>query len=333
MSLTLSVLDQSPIAEGSSPEDALKETIELAQRVEALGYHRFWVSEHHDTNSLAGSSPEILVAYLAAKTTSIRLGSGGVMLPHYSAYKVAENFKVLEALAPNRIDLGIGRAPGGMPRATIALHDGKTRDIKRYPKQVEELLQYLYDSIPENDPLYGLKATPLITTTPDVWLLGSSESTASLAASKGLPYSFAQFINGENGPNYMQLYRDNFTPSQYLTKPKSMISVFVICATTDKKAEEIASSLDLALVMLEQGMPMNGFPNPTKASQYPFASFEKKRVLENRKRLVVGSPAKVKDTLLQLSEVYAVDEIMVVTTTFDYQDKLSSFELLAKTML
>ncbi|QPA32634.1 LLM class flavin-dependent oxidoreductase [Thermaerobacillus caldiproteolyticus] len=330
MGLTLSVLDQSPISEGMTAEEALLNTVKLAQFVEQLGYARFWVSEHHDTNSLAGSSPEVLMAHLCAKTTRIRIGSGGVMLPHYSAYKVAENFKVLEGLHPGRIDLGVGRAPGGMPIATLALHDGKRRDVDRYPEQIDDLLAYLHNDLKEEHPFYGLKATPNIQTSPDVWLLGSSASSALLAAQKGLPFVFAQFINGEGGEYYTKLYRERFVPSKYLDKPRNMVAIFAICAETEEKAERIASSLDLSLLRIEQGIVSFGTPSPETAAAYRYSPFELKRIQENRKRMIVGTPRQIKEQLFRLSEAYETDEIMLVTITYDFQDKLTSFELIAK---
>lgn len=324
MALKLSVLDQSPVSEGETKEQALKHTVDLAQHVEKLGYQRFWVSEHHDSHSLAGSSPEVLISHIAAKTSSIRVGSGGVMLPHYSPYKVAENFRVLEGLNPNRIDLGIGRAPGGMPAATYALQDGRPRDVDRFPEQIDDLFAYLSDEDPR------VKASPMIQTKPEVWLLGSSPQSAILAAEKGLPYSFAQFINGQGGEQYMDLYMKRFKPSNILQAPKNMVSVFVICAETDDKANEIASSLDLSIVLLEQGVPRKGTPSPEKAMSYTYSTYEKMRLLENRKRMIVGSPQKVRDELYKLSERFQTNEIMLVTITYDFEAKKKSFELVAE---
>ncbi|KFL14595.1 hypothetical protein GT94_12880 [Geobacillus stearothermophilus] len=330
MALQLSVLDQSPIAEGMTAEEALENTVKLAQHVEQLGYKRFWVSEHHDTNSLAGSSPEVLLGHIGAKTSRIRIGSGGVMLPHYSPYKVAENFHVLAGLHPGRVDLGIGRAPGGMPRATIALQGDRRRSVDRYPEQIDDLLGYLYDALPPVHPLYGVKATPIVQSPPELWLLGSSSETAKLAADKGLPYVFAQFINGEGGEHYMRLYRDRFVPSPYLAEPRGMVAVFAICAETDEKAEWIAGSLDLSLLMIEQGMALDGTPSPEKAAAYPYSPYERKRVEDNRRRMIVGSPTRVKDKLYRLSETYETEEIMLVTITYDFEDKLASFRLIAE---
>jgi luciferase family oxidoreductase group 1 len=328
--LKLSVLDQSSISEGMSPEKALVNTVRLAQHAERLGYSRFWVSEHHDSNTLAGTSPEVLIAHLAAKTDRIRVGSGGVMLPHYSSFKVAENFRVLEGLTPNRIDLGLGRAPGGMPRATIALNGGRNRGIDRYPEQIDELLEYLHDSLKEDNPLYGLKAAPVVHSAPEVWVLGSSPSSAMLAAEKGLPYTFALFINSEGGEQYTSFYRNQFKPSLYLKQPKNMVTVFTVCADTDQEAERLASSMDLSMIMMEQGMESKGVPSPEKAASYSYSPYEQVRIQENRKRMVIGSPKTVKAKLTELSEKYETDEIMLASILYDFNDKLTSYELIAE---
>lgn len=333
MALTLSILDQSSIVEGSTAEEGLRQTIELAKRAEELGFHRFWVSEHHDAPTLAGSSPEVLVAHLASKTNTIRVGSGGVMLPHYSAYKVAENFKVLECLTPGRIDVGIGRAPGGMPRASHALSDGKQRGTNRYPEQIDDLLHYLHDDLPEEHRYHGLKATPVTKTTPDVWVLGSSPSSALIAAEKGLPYTFALFINGEGGKYYMNQYLEQFKPSRHYAKPQSNVAVFTICGETMEDAERIASSLDLSMIMLEQGMPSKGIPSPEKSMNYPYSEFEKARVLENRKRMVVGDIDHVERELHRIAEEYQTNEIMLTTIAYDFKQKMKSFERIAERML
>ena len=331
MALRYSILDQSPISEGSTARAALKQTAELAQKAEQWGYTRFWVSEHHDATTLAGSSPEILISHLGAVTNSIRLGSGGVMLPHYSAFKVAENFKLLEALYPGRIDAGVGRAPGGMPRASYALNEGKKRDVNRFPEQIDELRMYLTDSIPEDHPYHGMKATPLTQEVPLIWMLGSSESSALLAAEKGLPYMFAQFINGEGGKDFALTYRERFVPFKG-SEPYVGVAIFAVCQETEQKAERAASSLDLALCMGAQGMPSKGTPPPEKAMAYPYSKFEKLLVEENRRRMIVGTPQKVADQLEQLAEAYRADEVMLVSNAYDFNVKLKTFELIAREM-
>ncbi|WKA56082.1 LLM class flavin-dependent oxidoreductase [Planococcus shixiaomingii] len=331
MALKYSILDQSPVSEGSTPQEALKQTRELAIKAEQWGYTRFWVSEHHDAATLAGSSPEVLIAHLGAATSTIRLGSGGVMLPHYSSYKVAENFKMLEALYPDRIDVGVGRAPGGMPRASYALNEGGKRDTSRFPAQIDDLRMYLTDSIPKDHPYYGMKATPVTETAPPIWILGSSQSSAELAAEKGLPYMFAQFINGEGGQSFARTYRDRFVSVEG-SSPYQGVAIFVVCQETEEQAEFIASSMDLALAMGAQGMPSKGTPPPERAIDYPYSKFERLLVEENRKRMVVGTPKQVVDRLEELAGSYAAEEVMLVSIAYDFQAKLKTFQLIAEEM-
>lgn len=293
--IKLSVLDQSPISDGSTATQAFSHTVTLAQEVEKLGYTRFWVSEHHNSVSLAGSSPEILISHIAAKTERMRVGSGGVMLPHYSPYKVAENFRVLEALYPNRIDLGVGRAPGGMPIATRALQEGKMVSLDQYPEQIADVAMYLHDQVPENHHYANLKATPVIPTSPDMWLLGSSGESAKIAAQQGASFAFAQFINGYGGPEVMEAYQKQFQPSYLGDKPKSIVAIFVICGETNEEAEKIASSLDLSILLLEQGKRTTGTPSIGTAQNYSYSTYDLFRIKENRQRMIVGDPSSVKE--------------------------------------
>jgi luciferase family oxidoreductase group 1 len=333
MNLQLSVLDQSPVSAEMSAETALANTVTLAKHVESLGFKRFWVSEHHDSDRLAGSSPEVLIATIAAKTNNIRVGSGGVMLPHYSPYKVAETFKVLEGLNPGRIDLGLGRAPGGMPLATMALQEGKRQQYHdHYPEQIDDLLHFLHNEVEKGHRFDGLKATPTIKTSPHVWLLGSSPSSALLAAQKGLPYGFAQFINGEGGNSYTELYRQRFTPSFYLSEPKNLVAVFTVCAEQEKEAEGMAASLDLALLRNEQGIRLP-LASPEEALTYNYSPYEKERVKANRKRMIVGTPKQVKEKFIQLSEAHQTNEIVIVGNVYDFEAKLKMFELIADEIL
>ncbi|PDY92187.1 LLM class flavin-dependent oxidoreductase [Bacillus anthracis] len=327
--IKLSVLDQSPISDGSTAAKAFSHTVTLAQEVEKLGYTRFWVSEHHNSVSLAGSSPEILISHIAAKTERMRVGSGGVMLPHYSPYKVAENFRVLEALYPNRIDLGVGRAPGGMPIATRALQEGKVLSLDQYPEQIADVAMYLHDQVPENHHYANLKATPVIPTSPDMWLLGSSGESAKIAAQQGASFAFAQFINGYGGPEVMEAYQKQFQPSYLGDKPKSLVAIFVICGETTEEAEKIASSLDLSILLLEQGKRTTGTPSIETAQNYSYSAYDLFRIKENRQRMIVGDPSSVKEQIVNLSKAYNTDEFMIVTITHRFEDKLNSYRLLA----
>jgi luciferase family oxidoreductase group 1 len=329
--IKLSVLDQSPIPQGKTAVEALQNTIRLAQETDKLGYTRFWVSEHHFSRSLAGSSPEVLISALAANTTNQRIGSGGVMLPHYSPYKVAENFKVLEALFPNRIDLGLGRAPGGTHLATKALQENKRSYVDDYPQQIDDLITYLHDLADENFQYPNLKATPKIETVPDVWLLGSSGGSALLAAQKGAGYAFAQFINGEGGAEVVRYYRNHFKPTLVNQSPQTLLAIFVICADTDEEAERLAASSDLAILLIEKGMLSDGLPTPEQALDYPYSEYDRMRIKENRKRMIIGNKEKVKEEILALSTQYETEEIMIVSLIGDMEAKIHSFQLLAQT--
>ncbi|KMM37060.1 LLM class flavin-dependent oxidoreductase [Guptibacillus hwajinpoensis] len=325
--MKLSVLDQSPVSRGNTPVDALRETTKLAQETEKLGYHRFWVSEHHSTKSLAGSSPEVLISHLAANTNTMRIGSGGVLLPHYSPYKVAENFRMLETLNPNRIDLGLGRAPGGMPNVTKALAGGNSMGMDRYLEQVNELASYLKGEDPHR---MNVRATPLGHTTPDMWLLGSSAASSMMAAQRGLGYTFAHFINGDGGATVVDRYLNRFVPSEFNDTPKTNVAIFVICGETEEEAEYLASSLDLAILLIEQGKSGEGFPSPDEAHQFPYSVFDKERIRENRSRMIVGDPRQVKQQIEELASKYQTQEVIVNTITHDFESRLKSYRLIAE---
>ncbi|MFC7373174.1 LLM class flavin-dependent oxidoreductase [Fictibacillus iocasae] len=326
--MKLSILDQSPVSNGMSATQALHNTITLAQEAEKLGYYRFWVSEHHNSDSLAGSSPEVLISAIAAKTENIRVGSGGVMLPHYSAYKVAENFAVLQSLFPDRIDLGIGRAPGGMPLATMALQENASRDIRDYPNQIDDVADYLHGRT-EHHRFQGLKATPQPETSPELWLLGSSGSSASVAAEKGAGFSFAHFINPIGGPQVMNTYLQAFTPSHISQKPANSVAVFAVCAETEEEAERLASSLDLSILLIETGKSRNGIPSVEQAESFPYTPFDREHIANNRGRIIVGTPAKVKAQIERLARAYQTDEVVIVSIIHEFEAKLQSYRLIA----
>ncbi|GGE56953.1 hypothetical protein GCM10011391_39790 [Pullulanibacillus camelliae] len=328
--IRLSILDQSPIPNGKSAIEALKDTTRLAIEAERLGYTRFWVSEHHFSPSLAGSSPEVLISHLASKTQSIRVGSGGVMLPHYSAYKVAENFKVLEALNPNRIDLGLGRAPGGMPLATQALQEGYFTTGDPYPQQIDDLKTYLYNLTGDAFRFPGLLATPIIETVPKMWLLGSSGGSARIAAQQGTGYAFAHFINGNGGEDIMRWYQERFQPSVINDNPQSMVAIFAFVADSEEKAEDLARTLDISLLLLENGKATDRYPSTDEAKRYPLTDYDYHRIAENRKRMIVGTPEQVKTKILEMSHDYRTEEFMIVTITHNFEDKLHSYRLLAE---
>jgi luciferase family oxidoreductase group 1 len=326
----LSVLDQSPVRAGGTPAQAIAETIELARLCDRLGYTRYWVAEHHNTPGLAGTAPEILITRLAAETKNLRVGSGGVMLSHYSALKVAETFRVLETLYPGRIDLGIGRAPGSDQRTARALQHGPgALTIEQFPNQISDLLGYLDNELPADHPFASVMAMPTGPTRPDVWLLGSSDASANYAAYFGTAFSFAHFINDQGGPEAMQAYRDDFSPSRYRDKPQGSIGVFVLCAETQDEAERLASSRDLWRLRLDLG-EIGPIPSVEEALAYPYSEIEKRRVAFNRRRQIIGTPDRVKSQLLELGERYAVDEFVVVSICYDFAARKRSYELLAE---
>ena len=329
MNIKLSDLDLSPIREGSTSTEALNNSIVLAQELEKLGYHRFWVSEHHDTKSLAGSSPEILISSIAAKTKNIRVGSGGVMLHNYSPYKVAENFKVLEALYPNRIDLGVGRAPGGMPLSTKALMQGKSIFNDDYQEKVLDLVRFIYDIVPEEHEFSGLKATPLINTYPEIHILGSSGGSAGLAAGIGASYAYAQFITGGMGVSSVNWYKDNFKKSIISETPNTIICSFVICGENEKEINNQVAIMDLTLLLVEQGKA-SGMPSLERALEYKYSQEEIQIVNRNRKRMIVGKPNKIKEDILNMSKVYNTDEFMIINLNTDLESKIKSYKLIAE---
>jgi luciferase family oxidoreductase group 1 len=330
--MKLSVLDQSVISEGANGQTALENTVKLAQITEELGYTRFWVAEHHNTNGIAGTSPEILISHIASSSKRIRVGSGGVLLPQYSPFKVAENFKVLESLFPNRIDLGIGRSPGGSAFTRLALTDGVRKSMNEFPRQVKELQSFLTESVPENQEYKHVRAYPLIKTMPETWLLGLTHRGARVAAENGTAFTYGHFINPTNGIRSMQYYYNNFKPSSSLAKPKANICIFVVCASTQEKAEELATSLDSWLLAVEKGVDTI-VPSLESAKSKVLTKLERTKVFENRKRMVIGSPQQVKKELLRLSELYETEEFMIITNIHDFKEKVESYTLLAEALL
>jgi luciferase family oxidoreductase group 1 len=331
--LQLSVLDQSPVREGGTATDALQETIALAVATEALGYRRFWVAEHHNLGNFAGTSPEILIGQIAARTRSIRVGSGGVMLSHYSALKVAENFRVLQALYPGRIDLGIGRAPGSDPLTAAALaYPGTARDVRHFPQQVVDILAYLSDTIDRSHPFSGVHAGPgQPAGTPEVWLLGSYVESAHMAAKLGLPFSYAHFFgNGaENGPLIVESYRRNFQPSAHLSEPLVNVGVHVLCAETEEEALQLASSRNLMKLRSALGV-RSGVPSLEEALAYPYRPEELAYLDQVKRSYVDGNPPQVKAKLEDLADLYQTTDLTIVTICHGFAERVRSYELLAE---
>lgn len=326
--MRLSVLDQSPIISGHAPRQAIEETLKLARAAETLGYSRYWLAEHHAIGALADPCPEVLLARLGAETSRMRIGTGGVLLPYYSPFKVAETFRMLEALYPGRIDLGIGRAPGGDGRTARAVGGGVFPDAERFPEQVWELVGHLDGTLPDSHPYKNVRAMPEVPTAPEVWLLGSSDYSGLLAAELGLGFAFAHFINAHGGDAVMRAYRERFKPLRDKA-PHTITCVFVICAATDDAAETLARSIDLRRLHMAQGID-SPVPTLAEAQRHPFTAEEKAYVESQRPRAVIGGPHKCKDELVELAARYTADEVMVLTITGDYASRLTSYELLAE---
>ena len=327
--MRLSVLDQSPIRSGGTAIDAIRETIQLAQAADRLGYERYWLAEHHSSGGLASATPEILIAEVAAKTEHIRVGSGGVMLPHYSPLKVAESFRMLEALHPNRIDLGVGRAPGSDRLTAHALASGLGRPgIDAFPEQLMDLYGYLSDTLPEDHPYARVKANPHVPTMPDLWVLGSSDAGARYAAELGWSFCFAHFINPLGGVEAMKLYRDEFQPSPFLPEPRAMLAVSATCAETTEEAERLSWSRWCWRIAGPRG-GFRGIPSPEEAMAFDYTVPEREYIEFMRGNSLFGDPPRVKERIEALAGQYAVDEVMVVTITHDFAARVRSYELLA----
>ncbi len=334
--MRLSVLDQSPIRKDGNAADAVAETIALAKACDALGYHRYWLAEHHNSNSFAGSCPEILIGRVASETRHLRVGSGGVMLTHYSPLKVAEQFRMLEVLYPGRIDLGLGRAPGTDQRTAAALQAGPQGwGIDAFPSQVHLLRQFLDDgaeraALPEGHPYRGIHAMPRAPSGagPELWILGSGIHSAIYAAEFGMPFSHAYFISSEGSEDAIAAYRERFKPSAACGAPAVSLGVAALAAETEEEARALAASRNLWVVRLLSGRPIP-FPPPDEARDYPFTEQERALLRSVERRSIVGTPVQVRDGLMTLAQAHGAEELVVVTITYDYASRLRSYELLA----
>jgi luciferase family oxidoreductase group 1 len=329
MNLHLSVLDQSPIISGHTPARAVAETVKLAQAAEALGYHRYWLAEHHAVAALADPCPEILLTRVASATARIRVGTGGILLPYYSALKVAEVFRMLEALFPGRIDLGLGRAPGGDLLTAQALSNGQYAAADRFAEQVQDLVGFLDDALHADHAFARVKAMPAGPAAPPVWLLGSSDYSGALAAALGLRFAFAHFISAQGGDAVTRAYKARFQPSAREPAPHAVVCTFVICAETTAEAEKLAACVDLRRLHMAQGL---NTPIPTlqEAQSQRYSERELTYIRAQRARTVIGDPRRVRERLLQLRDQFDADELMILTITGDYASRLRSYELLAQ---
>lgn len=325
--LRLSVLDQSVARAGRSHDESIRATVALAEHCEALGYHRFWVSEHHSLPTIVGTAPEVLMAAIAARTRRIRIGSAGVMLPHYSPYKVAEQFRVLDALAPGRIDLGVGRAPGSDQRTALLLNPDP-RSSERFPQQVLELHAWVNGQPwPEDHPARGIQALPQSATAPQLWMLGSSGYGAQLAAHLGMPYAFAHFItDGEGCAEAIDLYRHTFRPG-WVAAPEPAVCVWALAADTEEEAWRLFASRERA--RLDRNLGRFGPLLPPEQAARPLAPHEEAHREALRRRVMVGTGEQVMRRLRALAEELQVSEVVVITWTWDPAAQRRSYELLA----
>jgi luciferase family oxidoreductase group 1 len=330
--MRLSILDQSPIISALGARRALEETLELARRADALGYERYWLAEHHAIGALADPCPEVLLARLGAETRRMRVGTGGVLLPYYSAFKIAEVFRMLEALYPGRIDLGIGRAPGGDARTAQAVGGGRMPDARDFPEQVWQLVGHLDGTLPEEHPFRRLRVQPEVDTAPQVWLLGSSDYSGALAAQLGLRFAFAHFINPHGGDEVTRAYGERYRPSSREPRPQAIVCTFAICAESDAAAERLAASIDLRRLHMALNLDT---PVPTleEALRHAYSEDERRYVMAQRARAIIGGPDKCRREIEALAARYAADEVMLLTITGDYASRLRSYELLAAELL
>ena len=329
MKLALGVLDQTPVKSGSSASEAIRESIELARHVDKLGYSRYWVAEHHGSTGLAGSVPEILINSIASVTKKIRVGSGGIMLNHYSPLKVAEVFSMLSLMYPERIDLGLGRAPGGGQLISAAMSYGSKIGVEYYPTKIADLIAFLNGTSHANKALEGISVSPKAEIPPQVWLLGSSSESAQIAAVLGLPFSYAHFIYPDGAKKIINLYRKNFKKSKILSSPTANICVAAICSEKTSEAEYYAQSRRLWRLQLAKG-DLGPYPTPDEAISYNYSESELRIVKKNLGACFIGNPNKVKNDIQSLCKECMLDEALLLTIAHDKAARFKSYQLTSK---
>jgi len=325
----LSVLDLSPVASGSTAAQALHNTVDLARLADSLGYTRYWIAEHHNMPMIASSAPEIMIGQVAAATSHIRVGSGGVMLPNHAPLMVAERFKVLEALFPGRIDLGLGRAPGTDPATSYALRRRQgVSEEDDFLDRFNELMLFETRGFPAGHPFANVKAMPADVPLPPIYLLGSSDYSAQLAGHIGAVFAFAHHFATFDAADAMRLYRESFKPSPSHAKPYAILATHVVCADSDEEADRLARTVDLNFVRRAKGeyLPL---ASPEEATAYDYAPVDRARIASNRQRMSIVSPATVKARLAPLIEATQTQELMVTTMIHDHAARKHSYELLA----
>jgi len=329
--LKLSILDQSPKSIGNTSQEALEASLQLAQHGDELGYTRYWIAEHHDMNGLSCPAPDVMLGMIGSHTKRIRIGSGAVLIPHYKPYNIAERYNLLATLFPGRVDLGIGRAPGGSAEASIALSGNFLENVRQVPDDLDELKSFFEKTFPEENIYSHIDPTPIPDISPQIWLLGTSEKSGQLAVEKQLPYTFGHFMSEANGPEIVKRYKNNIKNDSILTSQSPIITVSVVCAETTEKAQELALSSQAWSVLSEKGY--HGIPSVQEVKTYTFTNEEKETIAKQREAMIIGNPGEVKEQLEHLQELYQTDEFMIITITHDYKARQKSYELLAKEIL
>ncbi|GAA0589142.1 LLM class flavin-dependent oxidoreductase [Virgibacillus siamensis] len=320
--MKLSILDQSPISSGKTARDALHASVELAIQADELGFTRYWIAEHHDMTGLACPNPDVMLGIIGSRSERIRIGAGAVLLPHYKPFRVAETYNLLATLYPGRLDLGIGRAPGGSAEASIALSGDFLQNVRQIPEKLDDLMHFLHNDFAEDQMYSKIKPSPVPDTSPEVWLLGTSEKSATLAAEKGLPYVFGHFMSDADGPEIVKKYKDKGL--------RTIVTVSVICAETTAEAEQLAFSSMLWNIQKAKGEGDGMVPSVDAAQGYVFSAEEKETIRNMQQKMIIGNPQEVRRQLEELQEFYNVDELMLVTITHSYEARLKSYRLLAE---
>lgn len=324
--MKLSILDQVPIPNGKTAKEALEATIELAKFADELGYHRYWIAEHHDMEGLASPAPDIVLGIIGSKTKRIRIGSGAVLLPNYKPYNVAERYNLLATMFPGRVDIGIGRAPGGSAEASMALADNFLQEVKKHPQKLDELLHFLNRDFPEDHHFSKLSAQPVPEETPVPWLLGTSVKSAVLALERNLPYVFGDFMSDANGPAIVKGYFDNFKGKT----PQVIVAIQVICAETTEEAEELAQSNQVWRLQQAKGDGNGKIPSVSETKSYEFTDEDLDILRSSNHRQIIGNPEGVREGIEKLQQLYRTDEFMIITITHDLEARKKSYELMAE---
>lgn len=329
--MKVSILDQAPIRTGETAREALDNAVRLAQHGEALGYTRYWIAEHHDFPGLACPAPEIMISAIGAQTRRIRLGAGAILLPHYRPYKVAETFHLLATLYPDRVDLGIGRAPGGSAEAAIALSGNYLQQVRELPDKLEELLHFLRKTFPAGHLYRNLDAAPVPAVPPQLWLLGTSEKSARLAAEMGMSYAFGHFMSEKDGPALLATYRQEQRRTNQVAEANTLVAVAAVCAETTAEAEEIAESQLLWRILQEKGIN-EGIPSSSLVRRYDYSAEDQAKIEQMKEKMIIGNPLEVRDRLRGLKELYQTEEVMINTITDRLEDRLKSYQLIAEAL-